>query len=325
MSASARRPQPPVAKAKPLRAASFFAGIGGFDLGLERAGLEVVFQCEVDPYCQRVLRKHWPKVKLHGDICSLSPEEVPEAEVWCGGWPCQDLSHANHERRGLKGSRSALFYRLVELASARRPRWLILENVTGLFSAESGTALEAVVDSLEEVGYLGGWFAIDAEQLGVPQHRERVFFVASHQSTSAIEVILDCCGLRGNPAPRRSSRKKGASDAASGAGGHHPLVVQRRGGFGYTSPSHICPTLRAQTGGHQGGHTDRPILCSEVFDLGRVRASDGLPGRMDGRRGRFLGNAIVPAAAQWIAEKILEHDGKSLEIPEGAGTLFEVK
>src|SRR6185369_15826338 len=98
-------------KKMPLKVASFFAGIGGFDLGLERAGMKVVFQCEKNVFCQQVLRKHWPDAKFFSDITKLDSSEIPDADVWCGGFPCQDLSLANQgKRKGLKGERSGLFY-----------------------------------------------------------------------------------------------------------------------------------------------------------------------------------------------------------------------
>jgi DNA (cytosine-5)-methyltransferase 1 len=82
-------------------------------------------------------------------------------------------------------------------------------------------------------------------------------------------------------------------------------VVQRRGGFGYTLAKGICPTLRAQTGGHQGGHSDRPILCGEKLDVDRVGEAYGVSSRLDGRRGRLIGNAVVPGISEWIGRRIL--------------------
>ena len=115
---------------KTLRVSSFFAGIGGFDLGLERSGMEVVFQCEVNKFCQSVLRKHWSNVKLVGDIKTLESMDIPKSDLWCGGFPCQDLSLANQgKRKGLQGGRSGLFFKFAELLSEKCPRWIIIENV----------------------------------------------------------------------------------------------------------------------------------------------------------------------------------------------------
>lgn len=138
-----------------MRFASFFAGIGGFDLGLQKAGMEPVFHCEIDPHCQKILKRHWPKVPLHGDITTLTASQIPEAEIWCAGWPCQDLSQGNAFRAGLQGSRSGLFFTFSKLAEEIKPKWIILENVKGLLTADKGTAFEHVINTLEEIGYLG--------------------------------------------------------------------------------------------------------------------------------------------------------------------------
>jgi len=288
----------------PLRVSSFFAGIGGFDLGFERAGHEVVFQCEIDTFAQAVLKKHWPGVPLHDDITTLKPGDIPDSDVWCAGWPCQDLSHANTNRVGLAGERSGLFFTLLNLAQQARPRWLVLENVSGLLSAEQGTALETVTESLEAVGYLGGWFSFNALDAGLPHRRERVFFVATYQSDSAYRFFVERGELSRDFAERGAGRTTNGRLISAGDNGDAPLVVQRRGGFGYTGASSICPTIRAQTGKHQGGHSDRPILCGQELDVGRVRDSNGVPRRLDGRRGRLVGNAVVPAIAEWIGTKI---------------------
>ncbi len=138
-----------------MRVASFFAGIGGFDLGFQRAGMEMVFHCEIDEHCQKILKRHWPGVPLHADITRLKASVIPPADLWCAGWPCQDLSHANAtERKGLAGERSGLFHDFIDLVKKVRPAWLVLENVPGLLSAEQGTALETVTDTLEKNGYL---------------------------------------------------------------------------------------------------------------------------------------------------------------------------
>lgn len=289
-----------------LRLASFFAGIGGFDLGFQRAGIEPVFHCEIDPHCQQVLRRHWPEVPIHGDITTLKAKDIPQAEVWAGGWPCQDLSHANTTRKGLKGKRSGLFYDFVELAEKVRPRWLVLENVVGLLSAEGGTALETVTDQLEEIGYLGGWFACNTLDAGLPHHRERVFIVASDRGEAAYKFFSLCGSSYRDSAEGGTRGANLRSSLSTGAGGNTPLLVQRRGGFGYTKAKDFSPTIRAQTGGHQGGHSDRPILCSQKLDLGRVREIDGISRKLDGRRGRLIGNAVAPPIAQWIGSQILK-------------------
>lgn len=289
-----------------LRAASFFAGIGGFDLGFERAGIETVFHCEIDEHCQQVLKRHWPSVPLHGDITTLSANEIPKADIWTGGWPCQDLSHANTDRKGLKGKRSGLFHNFADLAAEAQPKWLVMENVVGLLSAEGGEALEVVTDQLEEIGYLGGWFACNTLDAGLPHHRERIFIVATYRSESAYKFLSNVSSCYRDFAAGGARGKDARSSFSEGSGVNPPLLVQRRGGFGYTKAKDFSPTIRAQTGGHQGGHTDRPILCSQKLDLGRMRETDGVSRRLDGRRGRLIGNSVAPPIAEWIGKEILK-------------------
>ena len=289
-----------------MRVASFFAGIGGFDLGFERAGMQVIFQCEIDKFCQAILKRHWPNVPIYEDITTLTPATIPQSDLWCAGWPCQDLSNANTERKGLGGERSGLFYKFMELVGEVHPPWLVLENVPGLLCAEQGTALEAVINTLETHGYLGGWLSCNALHSGLPHDRDRVFFIASFRSPRAYKIFTDSSELSGNSPPGKSRETETRSSLCESTFRNNPLVVQRRGGFGYTLARNVCPTLRAQTGKHQGGHSDRPILCGEKLDLDRMGTVDGVSPRMDSRRGRVLGNAVIPPIAEWIGRKILE-------------------
>lgn len=295
-----------------VRVSSFFAGIGGFDLGFERAGMSVVFQCEIDPFCQTILKRHWPHVPIYEDITTLKSTTVPTSELWCAGWPCQDLSNANYEGIGLEGERSGLFYDFVALAREVQPKWLVMENVPGLLSAQQGTALETVIDSLEEIGYLGGWLSCNAAHAGLPHNRDRVFFIASFNSPCAYEVFTNSGELSRDTATRKQSKKEARPSIREVSLGDPPLVVQRRGGFGYTLARSVCPTLRAQTGRHQGGHSDRPILCGEKLNVDRMGKTNGVSHRLDGRRGRLIGNAVVPAISEWIGRKIIAVEELSL-------------
>jgi DNA (cytosine-5)-methyltransferase 1 len=298
-----------------MRFASFFAGIGGFDLGFQQAGMEPVFHCEIDPYCQKILRRHWPEVPLHGDIQTLQSEAIPQADLWAGGWPCQDVSHANSQREGLGGKRSGLFFEFTRLARVARPKWIVLENVSGLLSSDNGTAFESVVDELEALGYLGVWFTCNLLDAGIPHNRERIFLIGSYRSDSAYQFYSDGGELLRDHSPRTESgaRLEARSDIPEEFISDSPLLVQRRGGFGYTKAKSYSPTIRAQTGRHQGGHTDRPILCGQKLDVERVREADGVSRGMDGRRGRFIGNAVAPPIARYIASEILRIEALSAE------------
>src|SRR5688572_21665430 len=133
-----------------LRVLDLFAGIGSFSLGLERAGMKTVAFCESDEFCQKVLAKHWPGVPVHGDITTREFQEG-EADVVCGGFPCQDVSDAG-QRAGLAGERSGLYRELVRAIRVVRPRFAIVENVAALL----GRGLDVVLGDLAESG-------IDAE------------------------------------------------------------------------------------------------------------------------------------------------------------------
>jgi DNA (cytosine-5)-methyltransferase 1 len=185
-----------------------------------------------------------------------------------------------------------------------------MENVIGLLSAERGEALEVVTDRLEEIGYLGGWFTCNTLDAGLPQHRERVFLIATYRSEAAYQFLSNVRGSYRDYAAGGARGKDLRSDISEGSGGYDPLLVQRRGGFGYTKAKSFSPTIRAQTGGHQGGHSDRPILCSQELDLGRMRETNGISGRLDGRRGRLIGNSVSPQIAQWIASEIVKIEQK---------------
>ena len=291
-----------------MRFASFFAGIGGFDLGFQQAGMEPVFHCEIDPYCQKILNRHWPEVPLHGDINTLEASKIPQADLWSAGWPCQDVSHANAQREGIGGARSGLFFKFAELAQQHTPKWVVLENVSGLLSSDEGAAFESVIDELEKIGYLGIWFTSNLLSSGIPHNRERVFLIGSYKSECAYEFYSDGGQLLRDHSPRTEGRArwKNRPSLQKGAISDAPFLVQRRGGFGYTQAKSYSPTIRAQTGRHQGGHTDRPILCQQELNLERVREADGTTRGMDGRRGRFIGNAVAPPLARFIGSKIID-------------------
>lgn len=131
--------------ARPYRVASFFAGIGGFDLGFEMAGVETVWQCEKKSFCLDILAKHWPDVPRTDDITKVVADDIPEAEIWAGGFPCQDVSLARMgPRSGLRGKQSGLFYDFAQLIGARRPEIVILENVAALLSSHDGRDLSLI-------------------------------------------------------------------------------------------------------------------------------------------------------------------------------------
>ena len=175
-----------------MKVASFFSGIGGIDLGLEKAGMEVAFQCEILPFGQKVLKKHWPNVPLAQDITKVVGTDIPEVDVFAGGFPCQDLSLANQgKRKGLEGARSGLFYKYAELIEEKRPRWVFIENVPGLLNSAQGGDFSVVLSTLDELGYCVAWRVLDAKFFGTPQRRRRTYIVGSLGTPGAAEVLFE--------------------------------------------------------------------------------------------------------------------------------------
>lgn len=164
---------------------SLFAGVGGFDLGLERAGWQCGFQVEWDTNCQAVLARHWPDVPRWGDVSDVDGATLPPVDLITFGSPCQDLSVAG-KRAGLDGARSGLFFEAIRIIKEMRsatnnefPRWAIWENVVGALSSNGGADFGAVLDAMADAGALViEWAVLDARWLGVPQRRRRVFVVA---------------------------------------------------------------------------------------------------------------------------------------------------
>lgn len=168
------------AQAVILNVLDLFSGIGGFSLGLERTGgFRTVAFCEVDKYCQRVLRKHWPDVPIHDDVRLLNAASLVERiDVVCGGFPCQDISTAG-KGAGLNGARSGLWFEMFRIIAETRPSYVIVENVAALRSR----GLDVVLGCLASIGYDAEWHCIPAAAVGAPHRRDRVWIVAYASGT----------------------------------------------------------------------------------------------------------------------------------------------
>lgn len=155
---------------------SLFAGIGGLDLGLERAGMACKWQVEIDDYATRVLAKHWPDVPKYRDVRSVGAHNLSHVDLICGGFPCQDISNAG-QRAGINGGRSGLWGEYSRLISELRPRFVLVENVAALLVRGMGR----VLGDLAAIGYDAEWSVVSACALDAPHTRERVFIVAYSQ------------------------------------------------------------------------------------------------------------------------------------------------
>ncbi len=162
-----------------MRVLDLFSGIGGFSLGLERAGMRTVAFCEIDPYCRRVLAKHWPGVPCYEDVRELTAARLATdgiaVDAMCGGFPCQDVSIANVTGQGLAGARSGLWFEYARLIGELRPRVVIIENVAELLNRGMGE----VLGSLAALGYDAEWRVLRGLDVGLPFIGERVWIVAA--------------------------------------------------------------------------------------------------------------------------------------------------
>lgn len=169
-----------------MRFGSLFTGIGGIDLGLERAGMSCVFQVEFDDFAQKVLRKHWPDVPRFGDIRGI--DCFPDCDVLAGGFPCQDVSQARHNGLGVKGEKSGLWSEFKRAIAQVRPAYVIVENVSALRFA--GRGLDRVLRDLAHLGYDAEWCVFRASDVGAPHHRARLWLVAYPNSNSKPDVCV---------------------------------------------------------------------------------------------------------------------------------------
>ena len=187
---------------------SMFSGIGGFDLGFERAGFCIAWCIEFDKAAQAVLRKRFPHSKIYGDIREVDALELERVDVICGGFPCQDLSIAG-KRAGLAGSRSGLFYDAIRIVRAIKPAIVLLENVPGLLSSNQGHDFAIVLRELGEGWPCAevAWRVLDSQYFGVAQRRRRVFIVGSASIGHAEQVLALAESVCGNPPTRRAKGK----------------------------------------------------------------------------------------------------------------------
>lgn len=180
---------------------SLFAGVGGFDLGFERASMECRFQVEINLYCQRVLAKHWPDVRRWDDVRTFPPEPLDDwrVDVICGGFPCQDISNTGH-KVGINGERSGLWREFARIVRVLRPQYVVVENVAALLNR----GVDRVLGDLAALGFDAEWEVLPTCAFGAPHTRERLFIVANAKG----------CGRFSSSNP--NSRGRHADDGETG-------------------------------------------------------------------------------------------------------------
>jgi len=302
--------------AKELRMASFFSGIGGFDLGFEQAGFEIVFQCEIDDFCIGVLERHWPHVLRRKDIREVNNDEIPYAEVWTAGFPCQDVSVARMgPRAGLKGKRSGLFHEFARLIDEGRPRVVVIENVPGLLSSHGGRDFQIVIRTLAELGYCVGWRVFNSKDFGVPQYRKRVYLVGCYRDWRTVaEILFEPQRSTRNTKKKRQDGKEPVSPFKESFGDPRkgPIVQ----GLAYClyacSARHTGTDWSRTYVSYPEGRVRRltPGECEEIqgfpMDWTRLEMDGGdtAEEEVDTLRYTCLGNAVTVPVAEWIARRI---------------------
>lgn len=212
---------------------SLFSGVGGFDLGLENAGMKTIYQCEWDKHATRILERHWPQVPRWGDITTLTGKEIlshgtpPDVVAW--GSPCQDLSVAG-KRAGLEGERSGLFHEGIRIINEIRketnneyPKISIWENVAGALSSNRGADFGVILDEMAKAGAMViEWGLLDAQHFGIPQRRRRVFVIAIFNPATASNCLSPLLplseSLRGDSKKGKPKRKSAASETSESLG-----------------------------------------------------------------------------------------------------------
>mgnify|MGYP003627971694 CR=1 FL=1 len=269
---------------RPVRIGSLFSGIGGLELGLERAipNARTVWQVEADPYARAVLAKHWLDVPRFEDVRAVTGDDLPPCDLICGGFPCQDISTAGRGA-GLAGEKSGLWSEYVRLVREIRPRFVVVENVAALL----GRGFSTVLGDLAALGYDAVWDCVPAQAVGAHHRRDRVFIVAYSNGRPDPTLRGQCAAIARQGLIR--------STIGIGCDGNVERKTPIRSSRQFTS------ALRRTLAENREPWQPEP-------SVGRV--ADGIPRRVD--RLRCLGNAVVPQVAEVIGRVVQSIAGEPL-------------
>jgi DNA (cytosine-5)-methyltransferase 1 len=295
-----------------VKIGSLFAGIGGFELGLERSwgNAETIWQVEREKFCQKILQKHWPKSTIYNDVRDITKDNVEPVDVLIGGFPCQDISTAGKQRGVNNGEKSSLWWEMWRIASDLRPRIIIMENVANIIRLGGVD----VIGSLAQIGYDCEWTIVSARQFGAPHLRERWFCVAYSQSDGRVSF---------RRSKKESHEKRKTRINPTIIGDEYVGESQSR-----SNPTSHTQRLESQTQSIDAGPSQWKTsnmsqlgTRSDVFTTDQsktrggywhttpypspfCRVDDGIPNRV--ARLKALGNAIVPQCSQWVGDQVLK-------------------
>lgn len=290
-----------------LKFIDFFSGIGGFRLGMEMAGHVCVGHCEIDPYADKSYRvMHNPKEGewFASDIRRVNPGELPEADCYCGGFPCQAFSIAG-KRGGFADTRGTLFFEVMRLARERKPKYLFLENVAGLLSHDNGNTFATIIQSFADNGYDVQWQILNSKDFGVPQNRERVFFIGHLRGGRRPEVFP----LRGtNNETLKQIIGGSQGDRVYDSSGVSCTLASQAGGKGAKTVlyfidltkgnAQITENARCLQARYNKGYSNRSGENSGVLEVRPVLTPDRPEKRQNGRRMKEDGEPMFTLTAQ---------------------------
>jgi DNA (cytosine-5)-methyltransferase 1 len=279
-----------------LTVAGVFAGIGGFEAGFRGAGFRTSVLCEIEPVAQAVLLKRFPDSVLLGDVRQL--RGFGSTDILCAGFPCQDLSQAGGTA-GIDGGKSGIVREIFRaIRSAKRPKWVVLENVSFMLHLAKGSAMSYVIDELESLGYRWAYRVIDSRSFGLPQRRRRVYIVASLDADPR-GVLLNDESDEPSIARRPTAFGFYWTEGNTGLGWAINAIPTLKGGSGLGIPSPPAIWL-----------PDRGFFLPEIRDAERLQGFPAGWTKIDddsrvNLRWRLVGNAVSVPVAHYIAKHIL--------------------
>ena len=302
-----------------LTSAGLFAGIGGIELGLQRAGFEAQLLCEIDSAACQVLEQQFSGVKLATDVRAL--RALPKVDILAAGFPCQDLSQAGRTA-GITGSQSGLVEEVFRLVSKKKtaPTWLLLENVSFMLRLDRGSAMESITSRLESMGFRWAYRIVDSRAFGLPQRRQRVILLASRTEDPRPVLFSDEAGEAQRDPDRAKAFGFYWTEGLRGLGWAIDAVPTLKGGstIGIASPPAIW---------HRA---DGQVVTPDVRDAERLQgfptdwtACVGTDRKGLAKRWKLIGNAVTTNVSDWVGSSILAGRTVSLadrELPLPKGT-----
>ena len=269
-----------------LTMGSLFTGIGGLDLGMERAGFEIKWMVEIDDFCNKVLEKHWPEVKRYRDVREVGKHNLESVDLIAGGFPCQPHSVAG-KRRGKDDDRN-LWPEYLRIIREVRPTWVVGENVPGIIT----TMLDEILFDLENINYTCQTFTIPACAFNAPHRRNRVWIIAYSNSVGFVHGKSKII-----PAKKRKFAQHNTSTNCGITS--NPNGAEMEGAEKARNIKEIWSVNDQYIGGYAGWNKNWIEVATRLCGM-----DDGVPNRVD--RLKSLGNAVVPQVAEYIGRCIME-------------------